>query len=61
VTDAESARLAHFVDLDAQEQAQAIRKLAVDGWGPWTISSATGLCVESVLLVLRPAGEERAP
>jgi hypothetical protein len=46
----------HFLVLDSTGQAMAIRRLAADGWSPWTVAAATGLCVESVLLALQRAG-----
>lgn len=43
------ARLAHFLDLDGSGQAAAIRRL----WSPWTVSAATGRCVQAIVAALQ--------
>lgn len=53
VATADRARLAHFLDLDGSGQAAAIRRLSAEGWSPWTIATATGLCVQAIVAALQ--------
>jgi hypothetical protein len=43
----------HFHSLDANEQANAIRRMAATGLGAHTIAHATGLSVEFIRQLLR--------
>jgi hypothetical protein len=50
--DMTAPRRMHFHSLSREEQAQAIRRLAVEGRGDHSIAAATGLSVEMVWRVL---------
>jgi hypothetical protein len=47
-----NARMTHFHTLTRQEQAQAIHRLAREGWSEYGISHATELAIEQVRRVL---------
>ncbi|MGH8258287.1 MAG: hypothetical protein ACREUG_01200 [Steroidobacteraceae bacterium] len=49
----------HFLLLDREEQAAAIRRMASTGWSEGSIASATRLSIEQVRRILaeRPAPE----
>lgn len=49
--------LRHFLLLDREQQAQAIRRLAVSGMLEHTISAVTGLSVEQVRRILAERSE----
>jgi phosphopantetheinyl transferase len=53
-----NTRMANFHQLTRQEQAQAIRHLAAEGWSDYGISHATELAIEQVRRVL---GERNEP
>jgi hypothetical protein len=53
----ERARMAHFDTLTRDEQAEAIRQLARDGFGDYEIAAACKLAVEVVRQIL---GEPRS-
>jgi hypothetical protein len=44
--------LRHFLLLDHDQQAQAVRRLAASGLRDYTIATATGLTVEQVRRIL---------
>lgn len=46
------ARMAHFAALSQPQQAEAIRRMAAQGWSDHGISSATCLAVEFVRRVI---------
>jgi hypothetical protein len=50
--DMTALRRMHFHSLSREEQAQAIRRLAVEGRGDHSIAAATGLSVEQIRRVL---------
>jgi hypothetical protein len=56
-------RMAHFHKLTRQEQAQAIHRLAAEGWSDYGISHATQLAIEQVRRVLgeRSSAPSRRP
>ena len=47
-------RMTHFLRLTPAEQRAAIRRMAASGFGIYVISSATGLSVEAVRLIIGP-------
>lgn len=48
----QDARMAHFLALDPDQEAQAIGRLAASGASPYAIASATGLSVEMIRRLL---------
>lgn len=53
--------LIHFLLLDRDQQAQAIRRMAALGWSEYGIASATRLSVEQVRRVIAEHGREMTP
>lgn len=47
-----SGHLHHFLLLDRQQQAQAVRRMANTGWSESSIAAATRLSVEQIRRVL---------
>lgn len=47
-----SGQLHHFLLLDREQQAQAIRRMANTGWSDSSIAAATRLSVEQVRRIL---------
>jgi hypothetical protein len=52
VTARTDAGMRYFLLLDADEQAEAINKLARSGMGDYSIASATGLAVEQIRAII---------
>jgi hypothetical protein len=55
-----NSRMGHFHTLTREEQAQAIRQLARDGYSDYGISAATQLAIEQVRRVLGDAADPNA-
>ncbi|HEX4050500.1 MAG TPA: hypothetical protein VHY19_06460 [Steroidobacteraceae bacterium] len=47
--------LHHFLLLDAEQQAHAIRRMAAQGWSDYGIAAATRLSVEQIRQILAEA------
>ena len=57
--DADRNRMAHFHALDHEQQAEAVRRLAVLGYSDHDIGHATGLAVEQVRQIIGRRQEQR--
>jgi hypothetical protein len=55
-----STRMVHFHTLTRQEQAQAIHRLAAEGWSDYGICHATQLAIEQIRRVLGERNEHQS-
>ncbi len=53
--------LLHFLLLDREQQAQAIRRLATSGMSDHTIAAVTRLSVEMIRRIVAESGAEMEP